>query len=70
MSTFLDKIEEGFDAFKAELMKLFGDHAQVHSLSSDLKAHVLDAAATHFGGAPTPAEQPTESEKPTENPPE
>lgn len=54
MSTFLDKIEEGIQALREELVKAFGDHSAIHNLTSDFKAHVLMAAVTHFGEPVTP----------------
>jgi hypothetical protein len=57
MSTFIDKVEEGIAGLREELVRLFGDQSSIHNLTSDLKGHILDAAATHFADA-RPSEVP------------
>lgn len=49
VSTFLDKVEEGVNALREELVRLFGEHSSIHNVTSDFKAHILGAAALHFG---------------------
>lgn len=56
MSTFLDKVEEGVNALREELVRLFGDHSSIHNVTSDFKAHILGAAALHFGEETQPSE--------------
>lgn len=57
------EVEKVFEEMKAELMKLFGDHANLHNVINDAKQKVSDI--TTVENVPKENPNPTTSSDPT-----